>query len=214
MNTRQCEGKSLQDYTCQFKTSKDVMESHLGNPLISSKYIKTMEEFKEAKEEMDNKNEIQIIRENISPYNERWIKIASNQVYAYIHLENSDQDKYGAILRKRHQAPRKKWAIHEFQLTQSKGSDETECKSSTISSLKNSSNRSKKIGWANIYYNFAQGYNLKDLILLDSDSTNTIFCNKNYVYNIRQSEKPLKLHTNGGELITTQICDIPFLGTH
>ena len=116
--------------------------------------------------------------------------------------------------RKRHQTPCKKWAIDEFQSTQSKESDETESKSSTISSLKNSSNRSKKIGWSNVHYNFAQGYNLNDLILLDSNSTNTNFCSKNYVYNIRQSEKQFKLHTNGGELITNQICDIHFLGTH
>ena len=58
MNTRQCEHKSLQDFNCRFKKSKDIIKSHLGNPLISSKYIEIMEEFKEAKEEMDYKNEM------------------------------------------------------------------------------------------------------------------------------------------------------------
>ena len=55
---------------------------------------------------------------------------------------------------------------------------------------------------------------MKQLVLLDSDSTSTIFCNKDYVNNIRPAKYPLYLNTNGGQLITTYICDIPNLGTH
>jgi len=68
------------------------------------------------------------------------------------------------------------------------------------------------IGWAGIHCTFAQGVALKDLILLDSDSTDTIFCNPKYVKNIRQAESTLELGTNGGPLVSNQICDIPDLG--
>ena len=55
---------------------------------------------------------------------------------------------------------------------------------------------------------------LKDLVLLDSDSTNTIFCNKDYVENIRKAKTTLEIQTNGGTLTVMQPYEIPFLGTH
>ena len=55
---------------------------------------------------------------------------------------------------------------------------------------------------------------LKDLVLLDSGSTNIIFCNKDYVENIQEANTPLEIQTNGGTLTVTQTCDIPHLGTH
>ena len=72
----------------------------------------------------------------------------------------------------------------------------------------------KQIGWANMHFSFYQTNEMHDLVLLDSDSTNTIFCNSKYVSNIRNSTQPLVLKTSGGTITTTQICDIPFLGTH
>ena len=53
---------------------------------------------------------------------------------------------------------------------------------------------------------------LRDLVLLDSDSTNTIFCNKEYVKNIQEAKKLLVIHKNGGTLTVTQTCNIPQLG--
>ena len=52
------------------------------------------------------------------------------------------------------------------------------------------------------------------LILQHSDSTNTIFCNRDYVENIRKAETPIEMQTNGGTLTVMQTCKIPFLGTH
>ena len=52
-------------------------------------------------------------------------------------------------------------------------------------------NQIKKIGWTNLHYSLSN-YNqnqseiMKDLVLLDSDSTNTIFCNEAYVSDIRE----------------------------
>ena len=45
---------------------------------------------------------------------------------------------------------------------------------------------------------------------MDSDSTDTLFCNKNYVTNIRKSDKPLIFKTNGGKIITTEICEASY----
>ena len=63
-------------------------------------------------------------------------------------------------------------------------------------------------------YNEQQSESMKNLVLLDSNSTNTIFCNEQYVTNIRQAEKPLKIHTNGGSMMVTQKYKILHLGTH
>jgi hypothetical protein len=52
---------------------------------------------------------------------------------------------------------------------------------------------------------------MKELILLDSDSTDTVFCNPKYVMNIRDSNKPLSISTNGGELKSYKKCDIPHI---
>ena len=54
---------------------------------------------------------------------------------------------------------------------------------------------------------------MHQMVLLDSDSTNTIFCNKEYVNNIRPATKPLQIQTNGGIMKVNHICDIPYLGT-
>ena len=62
------------------------------------------------------------------------------------------------------------------------------------------------MGWIYCYY--SQGVALKDLILLGINSTDTIFLQpKIYVKNIRQEESTLELRTNGGPLVSNQVCD-------
>ena len=36
--TKQRDNKSIQDYTRKFKTSREILESHIGGPLILLKY--------------------------------------------------------------------------------------------------------------------------------------------------------------------------------
>lgn len=60
----------------------------------------------------------------------------------------------------------------------------------------------------NIYYQFSQIYGIKNWILLDSESSTTIFCNKNYVLNIRQVNNILDMSTNGGPIYTNKRCTI------
>ena len=81
--TKQKEGESLQDYTRKFKTARDILESHIGGPIIFTKYVMTMKEYDPS---------------NTEKTNELILK-ASEQFYAYLHLENADQDKYGSILK-------------------------------------------------------------------------------------------------------------------
>ena len=42
---KQKEGDNLQDYTRRFKTTTEILESHLGGPVILSKYVKTMDNY-------------------------------------------------------------------------------------------------------------------------------------------------------------------------
>ena len=64
--------------------STEILESHLGGPLILDKYVKTMEGYDEN---------------NLSKMTVPLVKSASDRLLAYLYLENSDQDKYGSILK-------------------------------------------------------------------------------------------------------------------
>ena len=78
---KQRDNKSLQDYTRRFETSREILESHIGGPLILLKYVKTMSQY--------DKND-QYKTDGL-------IHKASEQFFAHIYMENSDQDKYGSI---------------------------------------------------------------------------------------------------------------------
>ena len=69
------------------------------------------------------------------------------------------------------------------------------------------------VGWNGFNYTFLHTNDMRNLILLDSGSTDTVFCNKDFVKNIRPSKTQMKINTNGGVMIFKMICDIPDLGT-
>ena len=93
--------------------------------------------------------------------------------------------------------------------TATQSTSESNTNSTIISKLS-----SKKIAWSNLHYNLRnnslyKNNALQDLVLLDSDSTNTMFCNENYVNNIKNTEIPLEIQTNGGTMRYTLTCYIP-----
>ena len=69
-------------------------------------------------------------------------------------------------------------------------------------------------GWAgtHVHCQFYQADEMKDWILLDNQSTTTIFCNKDLVSDIRDVDDSMNLYTNGGVLHTTKKATIPQWG--
>ena len=125
--------------------------------------------------------------------------------------------------------PKGIWFINTVQDTQTNKLSSNDNDSNTSAKKKSSEYNSdstitskssyKKIGWSNLRLNLSNCNSdqlniMKDLVLLDSDSTNTIFCNKSYVNNIKDAEHPLEIQTNGGTMIADQTCEITYAGNH
>ena len=79
---RQKDGESLQDYTKRFKTTRDVCCSHIGGPIILTKYVEKMKDYDKTKADI------------VTSCQEK----AFQQLLAYTYLENSDKTKYGSLL--------------------------------------------------------------------------------------------------------------------
>ena len=83
-------------------------------------------------------------------------------------------------------------------------------------------NTERRIEWAGVHYMFTQEKqeenfeeNLKKLVLSDSDSNATIFCEKDYVTDIWEVNETMGVGTNGnGQLVLRKKCLVPDLGEH
>jgi hypothetical protein len=82
-NTKQRKGENLQEYTQRFKTSKEILESHIGAPIILKKYVESMPGYVAG-------------GENVA---DRLINQSNEQFMAFIYLENSDIKKYGTVIK-------------------------------------------------------------------------------------------------------------------
>jgi hypothetical protein len=118
--------------------------------------------------------------------------------------------------------PREEWAIHRHQqsFARSSGSSNESTTAATVSTsqstlsnqVSETSRTATRWAGAHIRFDFAQTYDMQDWILLDNQSSVTVFSNKELVENIRDTNVTLTLHTNGGVLTTSQKCDIPQWG--
>jgi hypothetical protein len=82
INLKQKDGELLQDYTKRFKTSRDVLRSHLGGPIMLTKTVTNMKDYNKMDEDTI----------------ETCYEKTFNQFLAYTYLENSDKTKYGSLL--------------------------------------------------------------------------------------------------------------------
>ena len=119
--------------------------------------------------------------------------------------------------------PKDEWAINKAQQShaQAVGSD-----SSTVASTSSGQSASQRLpsttdatasqaGWsgAHVELQFYQASEMRDWILLDNQSSVTIFCNPDMVKNIRPSDSGvMKLTTNGGSIVTSKKADLPQWG--
>ena len=109
--------------------------------------------------------------------------------------------------------PKDEWAINKVQMAQVQDdkSNTSSTDQSAISSQSGnlSTQNDNHVGWACVHCSFLQEASLHDLILLDSNSTKTIFCNPKNVKNIQNTHETLELGTNGDPLHSTMKCDVP-----
>ena len=98
--TRQKDSESLIEYTRRCTSAKDIMESHIGGPIIVKNYIELSKEYKDAMYKYDA-NITNNITTSTKPnvYDNKYVKNASSKLYAYMYLENVDKSKYYSISR-------------------------------------------------------------------------------------------------------------------
>ena len=84
--------------------------------------------------------------------------------------------------------PKEEWAINKTQLAQTRVDSANANSNATCSqTTTNEDQHDQHVGWAGVHASFNQNSNkihqeiLKKLILLDSDSNVTVFCEKSYV---------------------------------
>ena len=114
MNAKQKENESLHNYTRRFKTYRDIMELQLGGPIVLKKYIQTLPKFIKYNERtMEQENKTQSDsdydqeskddrykpQQNIELMKRNLIKKTSEKLYAFIYLENSDQNKFAGVIK-------------------------------------------------------------------------------------------------------------------
>ena len=69
--TTQKDNESLSEYTRRFRTSRDIMESHLGGPIHLEKFVKGMQGY-------HGKDPVKVLE---------MTKKEADKLYAFIHLE-------------------------------------------------------------------------------------------------------------------------------
>jgi hypothetical protein len=116
--------------------------------------------------------------------------------------------------------PKEEWAINKAKANeQSHAQTEDQSVVSTATTTTESTNPSSKSAprnWCATHVEvqfYQQEHNLmKEYILLDNQSSTSIFCNKDYVENIHEVSETLELITNGGSLVTNQKAYVPLFG--
>jgi hypothetical protein len=114
--------------------------------------------------------------------------------------------------------PKDEWAISKAQQShaQATASDVSAVSTPTTSTPPPSSN-SSTAGWAGVHIELQfqqfEAHEMRNWILLDNQSSVSVFCNRDLVQNIRKSsDGDMHLSTNGGVLVTSNKADLPQWG--
>ena len=75
-----------------------------------------------------------------------------------------------------------------------------------------SSTESRQKGWTNVHIVCNQGHQIRNKIMLNSGSSTTLFCNKNYCKQIKTTQDPIDIHTNAGIIQVKESCQMPQIG--
>ena len=110
--------------------------------------------------------------------------------------------------------PKAEWAINKVQQTHTQAKKEEKPKpAQSTPEPKKPQESQNPTGWAGVHHQHLQLEDMKDWILLDNESTVTIFCNSNMVSDIRNSaNESLDLMTNAGILRTKHKATVPGWG--
>jgi hypothetical protein len=119
--------------------------------------------------------------------------------------------------------PKSKWFMKMgqiFVITSSQQSDNSSVTTHTSQSSPSETNHvetgndnsCEREGWNGHHAQLANISEIKNLILLDNQSTNHVFCNAKLVQNIRKSSKALMISTNGGPFKCDQVADTNHAG--
>ena len=86
INCRQKDNEGLQEYTRRFKVAREILNSHLGGGIVLQKFVESMEGYDKSK--TDKVEEL--------------TETADEQFAGFLYLVNSDQGKYGSVVKGLH----------------------------------------------------------------------------------------------------------------
>jgi hypothetical protein len=104
--------------------------------------------------------------------------------------------------------PRHEWAIHKFKnqsILGNNSSNESQSntnRTTSTQSVTTTATSNVMSEWCGTNVQFYQALDMKSIILLDNQSTVSLFCNRNFVERVWRVKDQLELATNGGKLYT------------
>ncbi len=116
--------------------------------------------------------------------------------------------------------PKEEWAINVAKAKAEKTAQshaqtaepKADTKSETSTVAKASGGTTTGWAGAHVHLQFYQADIMKDVILLDNQSSASIFCNQEFVQDIRETDDEMVLLTNGGEIRTKLKATVPDFG--
>jgi hypothetical protein len=256
---KQKEKENLQVYTKRIKTSRDVLDSHMGGPIKLTKskiekcHIKAYQQFL-AFLYIDNIDRAKYgsplngLQTQISLGNNQYpVSITeANNVLSSHQFDMTNKAKFQMVkkdsdnrrsteeqpefsfaqlegrcyccFKQGHKSPscqykakpKEQWAMNKAkQRKQSHVSTEGQSTRSATRSATDTQSSRASTTYSGANVQFYQSIQMRYIILLNNQSTVSLFCNSDMVEGIRKVDEELRLATNGGELCTNLKATVP-----